>query len=498
MHKLLRQLFDQVDASSLAVFRIGFGALLVFDSINQFFLCLPCKYLQPSFLFKYRFFEWIEPWPGIGLYVHWSVLTIAAIAVMLGYHYRLALFIFTVGFSYAFLLDEALYLNHYYMVILFCIIMLFLPANTYWSLDARRKASLASNTIPRWAIVVLIIQLEIILLYAGLVKLNPDWLNLQPLRMWMIEARPNFPPFFTTLTSDIGITIGAYGAIALHLVGAPLLLFRKTRLWVLGVYCLFHTMNHYVFNIGIFPWFTLFASTLFLDPDWPKKLAGRFVKTPHATVETIAFQQSFSLKHLVVLLLMCSWLMLQITVPLRHWTLPGNVAWNEDGHRFSWRMKLRSKRGSAVFTVKTADKQWQVNPARYLTRKQHRKMVCIPDMLLQFSHFLEEEWKRQGRVATSVTVNARCALNSRPHQLMVDPTRNLLDVDPDQLASEWILPLTTVLPARNSVIQDRSTLLQFFRLQNVGALRADHSEHPPLRAPYPVTTAANKKGLVDC
>lgn len=439
-------MFDEVDASSLAVFRIGFGILLVFESINQFFLCLPCKYLEPSMLFKYRYFEWVETWPGIGLYLHWSVLTVAAIAIMVGYRYRLALLVFTVGFSYAFLLDEALYLNHYYMVIIFCIIMLFVPANTYLSLDARRTPGIASKTIPRWAIIVLIVQLEIILIHAGLVKLNPDWLSLEPLRTWMVESRPDFPPFFTTLTSDTGIALGAYGAILLHLLGAPLLLFRKTRLWVLGIYGLFHLMNHFVFNIGIFPWFTLFASTLFLDPDWPKKLLNRLVREPVESEPIKAFIHPYALKHQFVLMLMCGWLILQIAVPLRHWALPGNVAWNEDGHRFSWRMKLRTKRGSAVYTVITDNQRWQVNPAMYLTKKQHRKMVCIPDMLLQFAHFLDDEWQRKGHAPTGVTVTANCALNGRSHQPMVNPELNLLQVSADQLASEWILPLSTSLP----------------------------------------------------
>jgi len=448
MFKLFRQLFDQVDASSLAVFRIGFGALLIFDSVNQFFLCMPCKYLEPPMLFKYRYFEWIDPWPGIGLYVHWSVLTVCAIAIMIGYRYRLALFIFTLGFSYAFLLDEALYLNHYYMVILFCVIMLFVPANAYLSLDARRDASIASRTIPRWAIIVLIVQLEIILIHAGLVKLNPDWLNLEPLRMWMHNSRPDFPPFFTTLTNDIGIALGAYGAVLLHLVGAPLLLFRKTRLWVLGVYFVFHVMNHFVFNIGIFPWFTLFASTLFLDPDWPKKLVRRFTKKPVTLMATEKYSYSFGFKQQAVLVVMLSWILLQVAVPFRNWMLPGNVAWNEDGHRFSWRMKLRSKRGTAIYTIKADGQQWRVNPGDYLTRKQHRKMVCIPDMLLQFANFLDEEWQRKGHTPDSVSVATSCALNGRPRQVMVDPNRNLLQVGRDQLASEWILPLTTQLPKR--------------------------------------------------
>ena len=448
MQNFFKQLFDQVDASSLAIFRIGLGALLIFDSINQYFLCMPCKYLEPSMLFKYRYFEWIHPWPGIGLYLHWAVMTVAAIAIMVGYHYRLAMLIFTLGFSYSFFLDEALYLNHYYMVIIFCIIMMFVPANTHWSLDARRKPSIASATVPRWAIWVLLIQLEIILIHAGLVKINPDWLNLEPLRMWMVEARPNFPPFFTTLTSDIGIAAGAYGAIVLHLVCAPLLLFKKTRLWVLAIYAMFHLMNHFVFNIGIFPWFTLFASTLFLDPDWPRALYHRFKKLPFTATPPIIFNQTIGLKQVVVVVLMFGWLLAQTVVPLRHWTNPGNVAWNEDGHRFSWRMKLRSKRGGAIYTVKTKDQQWKVNPGKYLTRKQHGKMVCQPDMLLQFAHFLDRDWQRQGFQPTSVSATVKCGLNSRPLQVMVDPGLNLLQIKPDQLASEWIKPLTTPLPVK--------------------------------------------------
>ena len=31
---------------------------------------------------------------------------------------------------------------------------------------------------------------------------------------------------------------------------------------MLGIYAAFHILNHFVFNIGIFPWMTLFASLL--------------------------------------------------------------------------------------------------------------------------------------------------------------------------------------------------------------------------------------------
>ena len=36
-------------------------------------------------------------------------------------------------------------------------------------------------------------------------------------------------------------------------------------------------------------------------------------------------------------------LLVQLTLPLRHYIYQGNVSWTEQGHRFAWHMKLRSK-----------------------------------------------------------------------------------------------------------------------------------------------------------
>ena len=462
MNAFFQSLFKQVDASSLVVLRIGFGALLLFNAINNLALCPTCQYLEPDFLFKYKHFEWVHPWPGIGLWLHWSVMALCAFAVMIGYRYRLALLIFTVGFTYSFLLDQAVYLNHYYMVILFCIIMLFVPAHCKWSVDARLNSKVASSTVPYWAIVLLLVQLEIILIYAGIVKLNADWLNLEPLRMWMQGRRPNYPPFFTFLTGDIGIAIGAYGAIALHLLGAPLLFFRKTRPWVLAAYGVFHIINATVFNIGIFPWFTWFASLLFFRPDWPLRVRDRLfpgkgsidgqrgrisdepvlnspVQSANGTIADS--HSSVSAKQVLIVSAMTVWLGSQIAIPMRNWFLPGNVAWTEDGHRFSWRMKLRSKSGSAQFLVHAGDKAWPVNPGDYLNAKQARKMPCIPDMVMQFGQFLEDEWAEKGFDDISVTVNSECSLNGRNRQTFFKPDIDLTQLSRHDLALNWLEPL---------------------------------------------------------
>ena len=71
------------------------------------------------------------------------------------------------------------------------------------------------------------------------------------------------------------MAIASYGVIALHLIGAPLLLFRRTRLYVIAIYFVFHLMNVVLFRIGIFPWMTMAATLLFLEPDWPKRMTHK-------------------------------------------------------------------------------------------------------------------------------------------------------------------------------------------------------------------------------
>jgi len=168
-----RWFFREVDASSLAVFRFLFGGMLLFESVNYgIFLCLDCMYRDTAMLFKYHHFEWAKMLPGIGLELVFLVMGIAAICIMLGWHYRIAMVVYTLTFSYHFLLDQALYLNHFYLVILFCVIMIFVPAHRLWSLDARRRPEIASATVPNWGRFWLAAQLEIVLLYAGFVKLS--------------------------------------------------------------------------------------------------------------------------------------------------------------------------------------------------------------------------------------------------------------------------------------------------------------------------------------
>jgi len=146
----------QVSIQSLAVFRILFGALLVWDYVRFVQYDRIARYYAiPEFTFTYPGFRWVQPLPEPWLHLAWGVVGLSSLCVMLGLFYRVAIVVLTLSFSYFFLLDKAQYLNHFYMVILYALIMCALPAHRAFSLDALRRPELRSETVPYAAVFIL-------------------------------------------------------------------------------------------------------------------------------------------------------------------------------------------------------------------------------------------------------------------------------------------------------------------------------------------------------
>ena len=121
-------------------------------------------------------------------------------------------------------------------------------------------------------------------------------------------------------------------------------------------------------------------------------------------------------KRIALLSVIALWLTFQILFPLRHLLYPGNVSWTEEGHRFSWQMKLRDKKSEIFFTVVNPQTKqaWEVWPQNVLMRHQG-SMQTQPDMILQFAHYLEQVWREDYNIE-DVEVRARVctSLNGRP------------------------------------------------------------------------------------
>lgn len=429
-----------VSGMSLALFRIVFGLMIVLGATLNLFIPDDFQienYITPDFHLKYTYFEWVPVWPSLALLkLHTVLVAIAGVFITLGLFYRVAIVVFTFLFGWAFLVEMAFYLNHYYLIILFACLMIFLPMHRVWSLDARRKGW--DGTVANGALLTFKAQIEIVMLYAGLVKITPDWLQLEPLGTFL-RARST-GVFGALVYEDWFVAMGAYGVIALHVIGAPLLFFKRTRFPVFIVYCGFHLLNSHMFAIDFFPYLTIAATTLFFEPDWPARVFKR-LRRPQVAATPQPINQPLKWAA-------CFWLVLQVLIPLRCLAYPGNSSWTGEGYGFAWRMMLDSHTAyaSACRVEDTATGQiWRIKPEDYLTWRQLRTVSTRPQGVLQFAHYLEDKWKREHGVAdVSVKCMFPVSLNGREPQPLVDPKADLTlenwGIAPEQY---WIAPLTS-------------------------------------------------------
>jgi len=265
-----------LDAASLAAFRIAFGVLLLWEVWKYVANGWVARYyVDPTFHFTYFGFEWVRPWPGPWMYAHVVALGVLAACIALGACYRPAAVLFFLGFSYLFLLEQARYLNHLYLVCLLAFLLMVVPAHRACSFDAWLRPRGGPAAVPAWALWLLRFQVAVPYLYGGIAKLNADWLAGEPVRTWLAErsAQSVLGPW---LTQEWLVYTLCYGGLLFDLAIVPLLLWRRTRALALVAAIGFHLTNVYLFSIGIFPWLMIAATLLFLPPDWPRsQLAPR-------------------------------------------------------------------------------------------------------------------------------------------------------------------------------------------------------------------------------
>jgi hypothetical protein len=440
LRALTARAFAPVDAASLVCFRVAFGAVMAWEVIRYFSNgWIAADYVEPAFHFKYFGFDWVRPWPAAGMYAHFAVVGLAALGVALGLAYRLSAAVFFLGFTYIFLLDQTYYLNHFYLIVLLAFSLVFLPVRGALSLDARLWPQLRSDSAPAWALWLLRAQVGIPYFYGGLAKLNHDWLRGEPMRMWLAE-RTHLPLLGRFFTEEWMVLAFAYGGLVFDLLIVPFLLWSRSRLWAFVLGLAFHGLNSVLFEIGVFPWLMMAATTIFFAPEWPRRLGllpPRRLAGPDPPVAPPPRWRWPILAPVTV------YLAVQALVPLRHYAYPGNVSWTEEGHRFSWHMRLRDKEAQARFLVTDLDQgtSWAVEPSAYLTEPQARVMAGRPDMILQFAHYLACELRRSGRSRVEVRARATASLNGRPPQLLVDPDVDLARQPRGLAPAPWILPL---------------------------------------------------------
>ncbi len=435
-HRISNYCFRGVSPTPLVAFRLIFGALMLFG-ILRFMLkgWVNELYIEPDFHFTYLGFSWVQPLVGSWMYLPFILMVIASLGIILGMRYRLSAILFFVCFTYVELLDKANYLNHYYFVSLVSFIMCWLPAHVDFSVDARLHPTIRRETIPAWTVLIIQLQLGIVYFFAGIAKLNSDWLfHAQPLKTWLQAYRdlPLVGNLFAT--SWLAFAFSWFGCI--YDLTIPFFLsFRKTRSIAYFFVIVFHIVTWLLFPIGVFPWVMIFSTLIFFPASFHTRWI-QWLKKICRWKEITLFQTRKSIGKKIVLWGFGIYLTIQVVVPLRYTLYPGNLFWTEEGFRFSWRVMLMHKEGYATFYVvdRTTNNSIQIENATYLTPVQIDQMATQPDMILQFAHHLENVFNdtliSNGEQSVhlknpAIQAEVFVSLNGRPHQLYIRRTIDL-------------------------------------------------------------------------
>ena len=405
-------------------------------------------YIEPTYFFTYLGFDWVKPLEGNLMYVPFVLMIVAAISIMFGAFYRWGTAIFFICFTYIELLDKSNYLNHYYFVSLISFLMIWVPANARFSIDVLMVPSIARKTMRQWHSGILKFQLAIVYIFAGIAKVNSDWLfEAQPLKTWL-QAHHEIPLIGEYLQQDWVAYLFSWTGCIYDLFIVFFLLSRRFRPIAYFFVVVFHLVTWYLFPIGVFPWVMIFSTLIFFSNQFHEGILNRFssIKFLQKKEKPLREPRKFVRTALLV------YVIIQLLVPVRFLLYKGDLFWNEEGFRFSWRVMLMHKEGNATFYLfdKETGRESEIQNSEFLTPNQEDQMATQPDMILQYAAMLKNHYDGQVLeygdykfpiIDPEIRAEVHVSLNGRPSQLYVDKKHDLTNLPYNLSHRNWIEPL---------------------------------------------------------
>ena len=320
------------------------------------------------------------------------------------------------------------------------LILIFLPANQRFSLDAKLGLSQKSCFSKAWTINLIRFQLVILYFYAGIAKIQPEWLlEAQPLKLWL-GTHSEMPLFGSFLIQDWTAYFFAWFGCIYDLSIGFFLLFPRTRKWAYFFILAFHFVTGYLFNIGLFPYIMMMLTLVFFESDFHEIILSFLGERKQNVKESIKTKKKW------VLIPLAIYFAFQVVFPLRHFLHDGNVLWTEQGYRFSWRVKLVAKYGNATFYVEdpNTNRRIEIHNEDFLEPIQEKKMSVKPELILQFAHHLNEVFKdtiiKAGNrefhiVDPRVYAEVYVSFNGRSSLELIDPNYDLAKTNPSDIGT---------------------------------------------------------------
>lgn len=445
-NSLIGRLGKRVDPRPLALFRIIFGAFMVYEMIDYLMIGLVRNmYVLPAVNFTYDFLEWLHPLPEPVMTGILVLLLGCAVCILLGLWLRPASLVFATGYAYLFLLDKGIYNNHIYLFILLALLLSVSRADT--CLSARNLKG-PGQAVPFWQIGILQLQFVIVYFYGGIAKLTYDWIvRAQPVTM-LVGNLPAGGLLARVFQHQWGIWIMNYGGLLLDL-GAPVLLWsRRVRRYGIYLFVFFHLVNSQVFqDIGIFPFIMLLALLIFYSPaDLPwlyRFIPGQPVDDDDEQ-DKAETRGDFSIGR-GMKSVMAAYVLFQLLMPFRGFFLPNDLDWTTIGNRFSWRMKVDSRQilEMSFFTQATPGSQpVPVDYRRHLNDMQLVHMSKDPRSIVQYARYLSRTAGEATGIYPEVHARIMVRYNERPAQYFIQPEVDLARARVSAFRKiDWLYPV---------------------------------------------------------
>lgn len=426
---------NEISIFPLVSFRIAFGILMLISTIRFWYNgWIESLYLSPTFFFKYYGFHWVPAPNEIFIYSAFIILIIACINISLGLFYRISIITFFLLFTYIELIDASNYLNHYYFISTIALLLIFIPANRFFALD-NLFLNKARTHVKAWQINIIKFQIGVLYFYAGLAKINADWITeALPLKIWL-PSKAHLPFIGDLFTYTATAYFFSYAGLLFDLSIFFFLIYKRTRILAYLAVVFFHLMTWYLFPIGMFPFVMIASNLIFFSASSHQKVyewilrkqieVGHFIRKP-------IHQLSASL-----LIIFISF---QLLFPLRYLLYPGELFWTEQGYRFSWRVMLMEKAGYASFIIKDASGKREIaDNSLFLSPFQEKMMSTQPDFILQYAHFLAEYYTQKGFNNPEVYADVYVSLNGVGSKRFIDNTINLAPIKDSFKTKKFIL-----------------------------------------------------------
>ncbi len=424
-----------VSGASLVVVRVALGLVAVASALRTLtYGWADSLYSHPTRRFTYLGLDWVPQPSPVGIRLLLAGVAVAGLGLMWGRAHRWFAALLVVTFGWVESIDATTYLNHYWFVTLMALLAMVAP------LDGRTRVAAGWVWLFRF-------QVGVVYSFAGLAKLQADWLiEALPLRMWL-PARADLPLVGPLLSIPTTAHVLAVAGAAYDCLVVAGLLWRRTRPLAWAAVVGFHVATWILFPIGVFPWLMIAVSTVFWEPDWPTRLdrwlSARGIHLPRPLTATRSGAESprTGTPRWLTIGAALAWVTVQIALPLRHLAYPGDHRWTAEGYRFGWNVLLVERAGSITFVVHepSTGRTWTADPEALYTPNQIRVMSGEPDLIQQAARAVRADEARRGH-QVEVTVDAWLSFNGRPPQRWIDPTVDLAAEPRTPWPKPWILP----------------------------------------------------------